>query len=160
LSPRGRRLLGLFVLAALLGPLLVDALWTSDEERVEAALDDLERALEERDAERLAARFAEGEVTTAHPIPFLNRRRDVSLLDALRDGMRKLAGLKLDRDRTTVEFPQDGLARVSTAGVGWVDVSEGRFPFHFELEFGLATDSERRFRLASIDNVRIEPGIR
>ena len=156
MTPAARRVIGSFVLVALAGPLVVDWLWTSDEERVAAALDGMERALEERDADALVGWFAV-EVEVAAPIPGIPARDP--LAEGLRAALSRAAFVALDRDDTRIEFTGEGGATVATSGIAAIEVDGFRVPLRFELRLRLRDAEDGRFRLEAIESVAIRPAL-
>ncbi len=170
MTARARQALGAFVLVALLGPISVDALWVSDEERVADALDAMEQALGRRDADGVVEWFAE-DVTVARPIPGFPVRG--TLADALRSFLARATRVSLDRDATEIVFPDESTERngstepdedgasVTTHGLGAVELP-GYPPgaFHFDLELKLRRASDGRFVLQSVERVTIESPFR
>jgi hypothetical protein len=153
MTRRARGLLGLVALVALLGPLLVDALWTSDEERVETALAAMESALEARDAGRLVEWF---EPDVEGRFPGASTRRSVaeSVRSILED---EVAALGVEREETTVAFPEPGRARVGVNGFVHVEVDGTRMPLRFESELELRKADDGRFLLQKIVRVVVKP---
>ena len=154
MTARARRLLGAVVLLALLGPLVVDWLWVSDEEKVVASLDAMERALEARDGPATAAWFA-SEVKLARPLPGINAR--VPLAEGLTALLAQLSQLKIDRDDTQVAFAEDGTAAVTISGTFFLEHEKhGAMPFKFRLQTTLREDGDR-YLLQSLDSFTFGP---
>lgn len=158
MTARTRRALAAFVAVALLGPVAVDLLWVTDEERVTDALDAMEQALEKRDADGVIAWFAD-DVTVARPIPGFPVRG--TLADALRSFLARATRISLDRDATEIVFADADCASVTTHGLGAVDLP-GYPPgaFHFDLELKLRRASDGRFLLQSVEQVTIDSPFR
>jgi hypothetical protein len=148
MTARARRILGAVVLTALLGPLVVDWLWVTDEERVVATLDAMEKALEARDAAAATSWFSSS-VTTKRPLPGLSPR--VPLKEGLAPLLERLEKLAIDREDTQVVFPERGKAAVTISGTFFIQVREGGLPFKFRLEATLGEEGER-WLLESVDS--------
>jgi hypothetical protein len=149
------RRLGLLALVAFTAVLLVDWLWTSDKDRVVAALDEMQTNLEARDVTRLGDRFA-AEVALDRPVPFLPSGRP--LRAALAAVLPRLEGLSLSREETKIEFPSDGVADVVTSGHGGVRIREGAAPFRFDLHLELAKEPDGLFRLRRVVSANVDLG--
>jgi hypothetical protein len=151
---RARNVLGAAALLALLGPLAVDALWTTDEERVGAALDAMEVATEARDADALAGWFAE-HVEVPPRFPGVPARG--TLAESMRTAFdRTLRGVWIDRDATEVTFPEADRAHVKTSGTITIEVEGYRVPQRFEIEVDLRR-ADDRFLLERIERVELRP---
>ena len=148
-----RRALGSFVLLALLGPLVVDWLWTSDEERVIAALEGIERALEARDAEAVATWFSE-EVEVGRQVPGFSAREP--LVRQLGKKLEHVASLAIDRDETTIEFPEEGRARVKIGAAVAADFPGlGAGHFRVTVLAGMHRVPDGRFLFDSVEKVEL-----
>ena len=148
-----RRALGSFVLLALLGPLVVDWLWTSDEERVIAALEGIERALEARDAEAVASWFAE-DVQVDRPLQGFSSREPIAR--QLGKKLEHVASLAIDRDETTIEFPEDGRARVKIGAAVAADFPGlGSGHFRVTVLAGMHRVPDGRFVFDSVEQMEV-----
>lgn len=162
MTPRSRRLLGIVVLLALVGPIVIDLLWVTDEERVERTLDAFEEALEARDADAVIAWFAE-DVTVERPIPnFPNR---ATLAEGVRLFLAQLSRFSFQRSSTQLHFTDEGDADVTIEGHGSCEfadrgpmgLKEGWFRFEVQ-EMKLRRDGDR-YLLQSIGRVLVKPPI-
>lgn len=155
MTPRTRKGLGLFVLVALLGPLLVDWLWVSDEERVGRTLDAIEAAFEAHDADGVLDWFA-ADVQIVRPVPGLAARGTVA--ERVRGLLGRARAISIRRDETKLDFPESGEADVVTEGIGFAAVDGfGEGPFRFEMELRLRKADDGRFLLQSVERVTIRP---
>ena len=151
---KGRRRFIAIVVLLLAAPVLVDVLWTSDEERIETTLAALEAGLEARDAARVTSHFAD-EVRVDAPILGLPVRE--ALPEGIRLALAHLSKLQLDVDETCVSFPESDRAAVHLSGTGFAEASGfgGIFRHTMDLEFVRVGE---RFLLDHVVRVRIEPG--
>lgn len=152
-----RRTLLVAAVVALAAAIALEWLWTSDEERVAAALDALQSAIERRDADAVDAWVAP-DVTFPAGVP------GVAAGGRLHDGLvalfQRITSLKLRRDETTITFGDEGAATVVAKGSGHVETSELGGLFTFEVEAGFRKQPDARFLLERVARLNVEPGIR
>lgn len=150
--PRGTRIkLAAFAALALAGPCVFDALWTSDEERVEASLVAIEAGLEARDADAVIAWFAE-DVEVARPIPGLPARRPLG--EGLREVLDELTVVVLSRDSSVIDLSTAGQAHVVTSGTcRFETVPFASPPMRFEFDLIFEGSIDGRFLLRTVERV-------
>jgi len=153
---RRQALIGV-VLVAIAAPFVVDWLWTSDEERVEASLDAMEHALEQRDAAQLEPWIVPEVTLGSISIPGFVAGN--GLIEGLRVALTRVTRLSVSRDETTIDFAADGGAHVTIRGSAYVEVESGGGPLSFELEIGLTKDARQHYLLADVKRARVEPGL-
>jgi hypothetical protein len=152
-----RRALLVAAVVALAAAIALEWLWTSDEERVTAALDALQSAIERRDADAADAWVAP-DVTFPSGVP--GAAAGGGLHDGLAALFLKISSVKLRRDETTITFGDEGAATVVAKGSGHVETADHGGLFTFEVEANFRKQPDARFLLERVARLRVEPGIR
>lgn len=157
---KGLRVAWLAALAAVVAPIGLDLLLTSDEERVELTLAALEGALEARDPDAVLA-WCEAEVKLSARAPWLAGKS--TLASALTTLLPKLRELRLSRDEARLDFADPEAPRVTLSGSGFATHSSyGGGPFRLDARIVLqrADDPDERFLLSEVESVEVGPLLR
>jgi hypothetical protein len=155
-TPKTRRALIGGAVVAIAGAIAFEWLWTSDEERVVAALDALQSALEHRDMEA-AEKWLLADVPFPAGVPGIPAGGKIN--EGLARVFERIDTLKLRRDKTDVKFDDDGAATVTSEGTGRVETKDVGGFFSFDLEARFQKQPDQRFLLERVGHVHFDFGL-
>ena len=153
---RRRLLLGTLVLLVLLGPVVIDLCFVSDEEAIEALIERAEQGIQDQDADQLMELITEDFAATVNGRALAT---PAQLQVRLQRVLAAYDEIRVDVDLLEIEV-EGAQARVQARGFVGLRSDGAGFPGRFELRGELIREESGEWRVCQIPHASVRPGIR